>query len=353
MQPAERYLTGPFAARRASFPVETCLIIAPLLCALQAPGCQAQHRPAGGRISFSSTSRALGRVDAGGSATLSFPFRNTGSGPLQILGVEGDCGCMTPSFPKTVQAGGKAEISLRFEAEPTWSGDIVRSLTVRTNDASQPEVGLSVAVNVVPFVGMDPPNPLQLYYQPGQVYRKTVRLTPRAGSSMGLSNPTSTSPLVKARLVPPAAGDESRTYMLHLTIGPRKEPGDFRAMVKVQTTERRLPEAWLAVSGLAESGPVVTPSDILLSTVPAGAPGREVAQLQVFTRRGTMKLISVDTGTPALKAEIRATVPGSSYDVTLRSTGRWKSGIIESTIKVRTDDRTAPVMLVPFHAVAQ
>lgn len=343
-----------FALRgRANDPVGLCWTCGSLLAALGAAAASAQRADPGPRIVFSTTRGDLGRVDAGGSARLTFPFRNSGARPLRILAVEGDCGCITPEYPKTVAPGKSAVLTALFEAQPGWGGKIERSLRVRTDDPVQPEVKLSVVVDIVPFVQMDPCSPLQLFYRPGQVYRKTVRLTPRAGSKLGLSNPSTNSPLIKARLDPPAAGDSKRAYTLHLTIGPRAQPGDFSATVKVQTTEPSYSEAWLAVTGLAEIGPVVNPSEISLPTVRPGPEGQEVARLQVFTRRGRLKLLSVNTGTPALRAERVEKTPGYFYEVSLRTTALWKSGVIASTIQVRTDDPKTPVVKVPFHATAQ
>lgn len=341
-----------FHPRRAPLAVRTCLTLGPLLVALCAAGAYAQ-RLAGARISFAATRCDLGTVNAGASTPLLIPFRNTGTRPLEILGVEGDCGCVTPIYPKIVPAGKSAEIAGRFEAQPAWGGRMERSLRVRTNDASQPEVGLSILVDVVPFVRMDPPSPLQMYFRPGQVYRKSVKLTPREGSRIRLSTPTTASPVVRVKLDPPASGDPKRAYTLHVTFGPRSQPGDFSAVVKLQTTEPRYPEVWLAVMGLAESGPVVNPSQVTLPVVPAAPAGTEVVRLQVFTRLGTLKLLSVDTGTPALRAERLRKAPGPFHVVSLRTTARWKSGNIRSTIRVRTDDPKSPVVTVPFQATAQ
>jgi hypothetical protein len=316
---------------------------------LRLPFLRASKAPGGPHLVLEVTKRDLGRLDAGATGKLRFPLRNAGSEPLQILSVQGDCGCMTPTFPRSVPPGGSASIDSTFEPQPTWSGVVEKSLTVSTNDPAQPELKLAITVEVVPYLRMDPPNPLTLPFVRGKTYVRDVVLTPRAGSKLGITNAACDNPLVKPTLQPPSAGDSKRRYRLRLAIGPVDQPGDFAATVKMMTSEQRLPEAWLVVAGQAQSGPVVSPREIVVPESAGGA-NHEFARLQVFTRGAAMKLLRVDTGIPALRAEINPKSPGHMYEVVLLGTGKAKPGELKTTLKVRTDDPATPVIQVPFQA---
>ncbi len=300
------------------------------------------------RLELTATHKDLGVVRAGESARLTFPLRNTGSAPLQILGVEGDCGCIRPSFPKQVPAGAAAAIDGIFEAEPMWGGRVEKSLRLRTNDVAQPELRLVVTAQVLPFVRMEPRSPLMLPFEHGGRYEKEVLLVPRAGSHLGLSSPRCDRPFVHAQLVPPGGSDPKRAYRLRLTIGPVARSGDFTATVKLTTSEPKMPEAWFVIAGLAKSGPVVSPDRIVVPARRAGALGGELARLQVFTRTGPMKVLGVETGSAHLKAELTAKTPGHFYEVAVRPAGTLPPGILRATLRVRTDDPETPVVTVPF-----
>ena len=66
-----------------------------------------------------------------------------------------------------------------------------------------------------------------------------------------------------------------------------------------------------------------------------------MARLQVLTRRGHLKVLGVDTGTPALRTVVVPKTPGQFYDVVLRYAGGWKPGPVESTIRIRTGTQTS------------
>jgi hypothetical protein len=318
--------------------------------ALAAAGALAGRGP---HAVFTVTRKELGAVKAGASVSLAFPVRNDGDRPLRLLSVDGDCGCITAEYPRTVPAGRSAEIRARFEPLAPWDGPVEKGLVVRSDDPAQPEIKLAIVANVVPFIAMQPGSPLVLQYARGKTYQREIRLTPRPDSPLGLSNARSTSPLVKAVLVPPAAGDRARTYRLRLTIGPCDQPGDFNATVKMDTTEQRLGERWYAVVGLALSGPVASPREVFLASVRPTGPGQELARVQVFSRTGSLRLKGVETGSRLLRATVETHSPSHAYEVRLSATGRLKSGPLQTTLRIRTDDPSVPVLSVPFSATVQ
>ena len=309
-------------------------------------------RAAGGpHAAFARTVVDLGPVKAAESARLSFPLRNTGSAPLEILSVDGDCGCIRPSFPKRVPAGGSAAIDGVFEAEPMWGGKMEKTLRVRTNDASQGEIRLTVKMDVVPFVRMEPRTPLVLQFDPGKTYTQDVVLTPRAGGNIRLSSPKCEQSFVHASLLPASAQDGKGSQRLRLTVGPVTQPGDFTATVKLATTEPKLPEAWFVIAGLAKSGPVVSPAQVVLPSRSAGEMAGELARVQVLCRTGSVRVLGVETGTPFLKAEVVEKAPGHLSEVVVRGTGRPKPGPLRASLKLRTDYKATPVVQVPFSVV--
>ncbi|MFN3653098.1 MAG: DUF1573 domain-containing protein [Armatimonadota bacterium] len=307
----------------------------------------------GPRAVFAATRRDLGRVPAGESVALGFPLRNDGSQDLEIRSVEGDCGCVTSEFPRLVAPGGSAEIRGRFEPEAHWDGLVEKQLLVRTNDPTQPELKLAVAATVVPFIAMEPGGPLIVPYEPGRSYQREVRLVPRKGSPVGISSPQCDSPLVRAALLPPEPGDTARAYRLRLTIGPGPAPGDFNATVRMDTTEARLPQCWLAVVGLAQRGPVVSPRELSVPSLQPTGSGQELGRIQLFTRTGQLQLKRIETGSRLLRASVEPSTPGQFYDVTLTAAERLQPGLLSTTLRFHTDSPVAPVVSVPVRVTVQ
>lgn len=292
----------------------------------------------------------VGKIKAGEVRTLRFRLKNTSRRKLKIRSIEGDCGCLTAQYPPTLGPGASAEIKAQFEPQPLWSGAIRRHLIIRTDDAAQSRIQLPITADIIPFIRFAPHSRVLVPYEPGKRYRRVLQLVPRAGSGIKIRGVKSDSPLVKAVLSPPAAGDKARTHRLHLTVGPRGEPGDFTATVYLTTTVPGA-EAWpVTVVGVAKQGPVVSPRRVLLPVVRAATPGKELTRLQVLTRSGQLQVLSVETGTAKLRAEIVTRTPGRLYNVILRPAAALPAGTLTTTLRIRTNDPKHPVITVPFHA---
>src|SRR5205085_795647 len=104
---------------------------------------------------------------------------------------------------------------------------------------------------------------------------------------------------------------------------------------------------------LAQEGPVVSPSQVMVSSIAAGEKGKELQRLQVFTRSGHLRLKRVETGDPAVRAEIVETARDQFYQVVLRYGGGWHPGSVNHTIRLVTDSPRDPVLTVPFRALVR
>jgi hypothetical protein len=313
-------------------------------------GCRAL-RPEPPQAAFETTERDLGTIPAWEKAEARFPLRNTGGAILHLLDVHGECGCLTPEYPRQLAPGQAGEIRVTFEPQPTWHGKMEKHVRVKTDDPRRGEIALTLKAEVTPLIAIEPQNPVVLLYRRGAVERREVRLIPRPGSGTTLSSPTTDSPAVKATLDPPVPGDPRRAYRLQLVIGPYDRPGDLQSTVQVATTEPRLPLVPVSVVAQAPAGPVISPLRLYLPSLRADEAGKALSHLQVFTRSGRLRLLGVETGDPALSADIKESTPGRYYDVTLRYTGGWKAGRVGGNLRLRTDDPRDPVMVVPFSGI--
>lgn len=322
-----------------------------LLVAAGLPACKS--RPPGARLVLEVPQRDLGKLPEEQSAVARFPIRNDGAAPLHIYRVEGSCGCLSPEFPTTLPSGARGEIRVRFEPQALWSGQVQKEVVVFSDDPRQPEAPLRLTADIQPVIRVEPPAPVVLEYLPGRTYERDLQLIPRSDRKVVIRNPRSGSPLVKATLAEPRAGDPSQAYHLHLKITPPPAGGDFNATVTLSTTEPRVPELPVLVAGLAQTGIVVSPNEVAVPLVETHETGKELGRLQVFTRTGKFHVLGVDTGNDSLRAVVTERSPGAQYEVTLRYAGGWKPSTVTSTLRIRTDLAASPRIEVPFRALVQ
>ncbi|HRY30419.1 MAG TPA: DUF1573 domain-containing protein, partial [Elusimicrobiota bacterium] len=102
------------------------------------------------RIAFEKTDYDFGVLVEGSTAAFSFPFKNTGGDPLEILAVAASCGC-TAAAPadRVVGPGKKSEIRVVYDSHNRL-GVTQKTVRVQTNDPRDPVAQLFVRGMVVP-----------------------------------------------------------------------------------------------------------------------------------------------------------------------------------------------------------
>jgi hypothetical protein len=190
------------------------------------------------------------------------------------------------------------------------------------------------------------PQRLTLRYQPGASYHREIRITPRPDSHFIVQDPTSNRPDVRVRLSKPTATDPG--YRLALDIGPLPGPGDFEGEVSLPTNAPLEEKIYIPIVGVAQSGPVATPSKVERRA--PGKKGEVFGRFQVITRSGKVHVLSAGTADRALRAELDPH-GDAGCEVRLIYLGGWKPGMIEGLVEVRTDDRRFPSFNVPYRTL--
>lgn len=93
-----------------------------------------QNAKANAEITFEETEVFTGEIAQGDVLNFSFPFTNTGEGPLVITSVIGSCGCTIPkNYPKDkIMPGEGGVIEVEFDSDNKW-GEQVVSISVVAN----------------------------------------------------------------------------------------------------------------------------------------------------------------------------------------------------------------------------
>jgi hypothetical protein len=103
----------------------------------------------GAKIEFSKETHDYGTIKYGADGTCVFEFKNSGTEPLIISQAKGSCGCTVPSWPKEpIAPGATGVISVQYDTKRP--GAINKSVTITSNDASEPTKVLRISGNVLP-----------------------------------------------------------------------------------------------------------------------------------------------------------------------------------------------------------
>ena len=126
--------------------------------ALAAPKVKRIPEEKGGSLEFERTLFDFGRIKRGEVVTASFPFKNSGQGPVSILGVQSPCGCTSVKFErgKIYKPGEKDTIEVSFDSSD-FDKPVVKPVIVITNEVRLPNRTLTISGRVEPEFIVDPP----------------------------------------------------------------------------------------------------------------------------------------------------------------------------------------------------
>lgn len=113
------------------------------------PAAGVEANASGPRIAVEPSGFDFGRVLGGRSVNREFAIKNVGNADLVIEQVSTSCGCTAALLDhKTVKPGASAALRVTLQT-PNVPGRVVKSVLVRSNDASRNVTELKVEANVV------------------------------------------------------------------------------------------------------------------------------------------------------------------------------------------------------------
>ena len=224
-------------------------MIALLVLAVALASCGEDVAPVpGARLALAETSFDAGRLDPAAELAHAFAFRNVGGRPLRLAPLRSGCGCRAVASPsEVVPPGDSGSIELVCDVGDV-AGPVRRTVTVDTNDATQPAVTLELAADVAADIA-----PVQPEFYFGRAVRgqrtaRDLRLrvsdeaaAPRRAASEGGFFVAS----IEKR------GDDWRVA---LTVAPQTPAGVVRDRVVVETGSRSRPRLVVPVVGTVVEG---------------------------------------------------------------------------------------------------
>jgi len=184
----------------------------------------------------------FGKVLQGETLKHMFRFTNKGTGTLEILGVESNCGCQTASLSaKQIQAGQSGQIEVVLDTAGL-TGAVDKPVHVLTNDPRRPSVSLSMRADVQPEIILSSPS---LYFESvpkgKEEVVKEVLISIPAEKSIKILSAESTEESITVKLEPVPDSDGKKVKLI-ATQKAGGETGYHMESVIVKTTSYLTPE---------------------------------------------------------------------------------------------------------------
>src|SRR6059058_222938 len=127
------------------------------------------------RLTIVEPVKDYGVVPKGDKLEWAFVVKNTGNADLQIIAAKPGCGCTVADFDKVVKPGETGKVTAHVDTT-NFAGPIAKSVTLETNDPSNPTAQLTIHAIVKPYVEAYPAGFLRFNLLQGDADSQTVTI---------------------------------------------------------------------------------------------------------------------------------------------------------------------------------
>lgn len=297
-----------------------------------------------------------GAVAAGTSVTHSFTLTNHGPQPLKLT-VKPDCGCTTTRFDPVIAPGGTGKVEAALDTTHTH-GRVTKAVRVTTDDATLPQLVLSISVEAVRLVEVSPSDRPLLRGAIGAVPPTDLIVTAPKESRFEVVRVEDDEKLratltrLPSDATPPAdatAGGGPRSYRVTLTPAATLEPGTYHPTLTLITNVAKADRVPLTPTVVVTGPLTVEPQALQLR---AGEPAR---QIRVTTSRPStpFHVLGAQASNPGFTAVVTTVADGRTYDVGVTYRGSTPGDRpLSSILKISTDEPSQPLLLVRLTTAA-
>jgi hypothetical protein len=275
-----------------------------------------------------------------------FKFRNAGTAELKVAGVTRSCGCTaTLLSAEELAPNEEAELEVEFKAGMA-RGNIVRHVTVRSNDPDEPAKQVEIKANVVP----------RLDIKPGSHYFRQVRKR-EGGTAWFDVKPTELEKIesvemkcatehFSAELQP--GGDGTNEYKVKLSIADDAPLGRISGALEFFVNGETEMCSRVPVTGYLIGDIDILPKRLLFRATRGTE--NKLESVEVTSGTGTaFRVRKVSTDVPDLETELVLQEEGKRYSVIARLGSNVRPGQLRGNITIHTDNELQPQIEVPVY----
>jgi len=311
----------------------------PAMAAAESPGTVASpdstetaESPGAPKIAFETVVHDFGEVGPTTNSLCEFRFANIGTGILKIEDVEKACGCTPFELEKKEYAPGESgTLKVQYYAD-NQLGPVTKSLLVRTNDRTQPEIELAIMARIISKVDYEP-KALGLMLKGENAGCPKITLSSVDNKPFSITYFRSTANCITADFDPSAV---ATGFVLEPKVDMIKLARTMEGSIEIGLTHPECKTVTLSLSTLPRFR--VSPRQITLRGIAAGVAVtkkvllannyNEDFQLESsWSKSGAITMLSSTRVPNGYELELQITPPASD-----------RRGVLSDTLSIRTKD---------------
>jgi uncharacterized protein DUF1573 len=292
----------------------------------------------------------FGPVESGRRLRHTFTIHNSGTAPLTILGVDVSEPGMRSRVSGPVAPGESGQIGIEWEPDRP-SGNLDAQAVVRTNDPLRPRVTFTMTGVVTRSIDIRPSPDVffTMYRDEAAERRVTIVNTEERPLSIKGIRPVGGHVTAELQTVQPG-----KTYELVMKVPRGLQAGRYFETVDIDTDHPRLTQLRVAVNLFVKDNLFASPEVIDFGTLSL----EHVASSSSFSlysqsttlkkREGIFAIISITTDVPCLRIERSPQGTSGTFGFTVSiDPKRAHAGSLDGSIRIQTDDKNFPVVVLP------
>lgn len=301
----------------------------------------------GAKIAFATPVYDFGKVKSGDPVKYTYVFTNTGTAALEVSHVQPSCGCTTAGdWTHKVDPGETGTIAVQFNSA-NFNGPVFKTITVTSNDKSQPSFGLQLKGTVWKPIEVTPQFAVMNISSDSETGAvSTVRIVNNMEEPITLSPPESNNKTFTAELKTTQPGKE---FQLLITASPPLAAGNVQGQISLKTSSTNMPV--ISITTWANVQPPITimPPQV---TLPAGPLTAKSSTPAVTIQNNSASPLTLSEPAVNLKdvdVQIKELQPGHQFSALLTFPEGFEmpaGQLVELTIK--SSNPHTPVIKVPI-----
>jgi hypothetical protein len=299
----------------------------------------------GPKIQFQTPVYDFGKVKSGDPVKHTFIFTNTGDELLILTNVQPSCGCTTAGdWSRQVEPGKTGTIPVQFNSA-NYGGQVLKTVTVTSNDKTQPSVGLQIKGTIWKPVDVQPQFAVMTIPADTQSNVTTkVHIVNNMEEAITLQAPESSNPKFTAELKTNTLGKD---FEMTITASPPFEQPNLQGQITLKTSSTNVPTVSVTAWANVQQAVAVSPPQIML---PAGPLANKQTISVAIQNNGANPLKLTEPVIDAKGVEVAITEPnpGRSFTATLNfPQGFEMAQGTKAEFSVKSDNPKFAVIKVP------
>ncbi len=273
------------------------------------------------KIVFKTLLADFNDVGPGTRQTVEVEFTNEGKGILNIIRVDGCCGCSGKLTKQTIPPGesGTLKITCSFASRP---GAMRRTMYLHSNDPNTPKSSIAIKANIVQKIGIEPAT-LKLFLNKENAGCEPIKLTSLDGQPFSISSVNVTAGAMTVDFDPTVKATE---FVLQPKIVPERLKNGLSGYIEMQVTHPGAQSVAVGFNALPRYK--LSPPQVIVFNAEAGKPlQRKIWVLNNYEEpfeiesttapNGTIQVLKQSEITNGYQFEVRITPPKQETNKTV------------------------------------